>query len=108
MNHLCPLCEADLGNRKLSQAVMTRMEIECKHCKQKIRLNVHPAEAAVVVTDFAAIVLLAGLAYLYQSHALMLGALGAAMAGAIALPLLEKTYLRRWSRYAPLEPGGES
>lgn len=105
MDHRCPLCAADLGNRKLSQAVMTRMEIECKQCKTMIRLNVHRLEAAVVVIDFAAIVVLAGLAYVYQSHELMLAALGAVMAGAIALPLLEKTLLRSWPRYAPIDTG---
>jgi hypothetical protein len=29
----------------------------------------------------------------------MLAALGAAMAGVLALPLLERTYLRAWPRY---------
>ena len=102
MDHRCPVCRADLGNRKLSQAVMTRMEIDCKHCKARIRLNVHAAEAALVVLDFAALVVLALLAYLYQSHALMMAALGAVMAGAIMLPLLEKTWLRSWPRYAKI------
>lgn len=100
MDYRCPLCSANLGKRKLTQAVVARMESECSSCKGIIRLNVHRAEAILVVLDFAAIVVLAVFAYRTQSHNLALAAFGAAMAGALALPLLEHTYLRNWPRYA--------
>jgi hypothetical protein len=100
MDYRCPLCSTNLGKRKLTQAIVARMESECSSCKGIIRLNVHRAEAILVVLDFAAIVVLAVFAYRTQSHELALAAFGAAMAGALALPLLENTYLRNWPRYA--------
>ena len=78
------------------------MEIDCSHCKGTIRLNVHRAEEIVVLLDFAAIIVLAAFAYWFQSRGLVLAALGAAMVGALALPLLERTYLRTWPRYATI------
>lgn len=99
MDYRCPLCSADLGKRKLTQAIIARMETECPSCKGTIRLNVHRAEAVTVVLGFAVIVVLAALAYRTQSHNLALAAFFAAMAGALALPLLEHTYLRTWPRY---------
>lgn len=92
----------DLRQRKLSQAMVARMEIDCPHCKQRIRLNVHPAEVVIALFDFAIVIALAALAYGYRSQGLVLAALGAAMAGALALPLLQKTWLRSWPRYARL------
>ena len=103
MDYRCPLCGADLGRRRLTQAVVTQMEIECSNCKSAIRLNVHLAEEIVVLLSFGTIVVLAGFAYWFQSQGLVITALGAAMLGALALPLLEKTYLRHWPRYAPKE-----
>ena len=100
MDYRCPLCSANLGKRKLTQAIVARMETECSNCKGIIRLNVHRAEAITVVLGFGAIVVLAVFAYRTQSHNLALAAFGAAMAGALALPLLENTYLRSWPRYA--------
>jgi predicted ferric reductase len=78
------------------------MEIDCSHCKSTIRLNVHRAEAIVVLLDFGMIIVLAAFAYWFQSQGLVLAALGAAMVGALALPLLERTYLRTWPRYASI------
>jgi hypothetical protein len=101
MDYRCPLCSANLGKRKLTQAIVARMESECSSCMGLLRLNVHRAESIVVVLGFAAIVVLAALAYRTQSHDLALAAFGAAMAGALALPLLESTYLRNWPRYVP-------
>ncbi len=100
MDYRCPVCRGNPGKRRLSQAVVTRMEIECSHCKSVIRLNIHRAEAFVVALNFAIIVALASFAYWFQSRELVLVALGAAMLGALAFPLLEQTYLRSWPRYA--------
>lgn len=77
------------------------METECSHCKSRIQLNVHRAEEIVVLLSFGTVVALAAFAYRFQSQSLVLAALGAAMLGALALPVLEKTYLRTWPRYAP-------
>jgi len=99
MDYRCPVCGANLGKRRLTQAVVARMEIDCSQCKSTIRLNVHPSEAILVVLDFAAIIVLGALAYWFQSQPLALAAFGAVMLGALALPLLEHTYLRTWPRY---------
>jgi len=101
MDYRCPLCGANLGRRRLTQAVVTQMEIECSNCKSQIRLNVHWVEEIVVLLSFGAIAVLAGFAYWFRSQGLVITALGAALLGALALPLLEKTYLRYWPRYAP-------
>ncbi|MSQ49433.1 MAG: hypothetical protein EXR30_03485 [Betaproteobacteria bacterium] len=84
----------------MSQAVITRMELDCSYCKSPIRLNVHQTEEVVVLLSFGTVVALAVFAYWFQSQGLVITALGAAMAGALALPLLERTYLRSWPRYA--------
>ena len=103
MDHRCPLCAGNLAKRKLSQSIVARMEIDCSHCKRKIRLNVHRAEVIVVLLGFGTFVVLVALAYGLQSQGLALTAFGTAMAGAAALPLLEHTYLRSWPRYAKRE-----
>lgn len=99
MDYRCPVCGEDLGNRRLTQAVVTRMEIDCPKCKRIIRLNVHRVEMLVVVLSFGAIVALAALGYWLQSQKLMMLAFAAAAAGSLAVPLLERTYLRSWRRY---------
>lgn len=75
------------------------MEVECPHCKNVIRLNIHRAEVVIVLLVFGAIVVLAALGYWFQSDRLMLSAFGVVMVGSLALPLLEKIYLRAWPRY---------
>jgi len=105
MDYRCPDCGANLAKRKLTQAIVTRMEIECSHCKSIIRLNVHRAEAILIVLDFAAIIVFGALAYWFQSQPLALAAFGAVMIGALALPLLEHTYLRTWPRYVSRAQG---
>lgn len=100
MDHRCPLCAGSLAKRKLSQSIVARMEIDCPHCKGRIRLNVHPAEIIVVLLGFGMFVLLVAFAYRLQSQGLALVAFGTAMVGALALPLLERTLLRSWPRYA--------
>ena len=79
---------------------MARMEIACPHCKSTLRLNLHRTEVIIVLLNFGSIVVLAAFAYLFQSQSLVLSALGAAVLGALASPLLEQTYLRTWPRYA--------
>jgi len=100
MDHRCPDCRANLGKRKLSQAIVARMEVDCPHCKRRIRLNIHRAEAGIVLAVFGTTVALGAIAYLLRSQGVMLSAFGAAMVGALALPILERTYLRTWPRYA--------
>ena len=101
MDYRCPACRADLGKRhKLSQAIVARMETDCPHCKRTIRLNVHRAETIIVLLNFGMIVVLGTLAYWFQSQGLVVLVAGAVMLGTLALPLLERTYLRAWPRYA--------
>ena len=107
MDYRCPHCRVDLHRRKLSQIVITKMEIDCPHCRRTIRLNIHRAEMTTVLVNFGLIVGLGLAAYKQQSQHLLLLAFVAAMAGAAALPLLENTVLRAWPRYAPLSPPPE-
>lgn len=99
MNYRCPLCGTIQKKTKFGQSMVTRMEVECVQCHRLLRLNVHRAEAILVLLDFAAIITLALLAYRFQDRDLMLAAFGAAMLGAAALPLLERVCLRNWPRY---------
>jgi hypothetical protein len=101
MVYSCPLCNGSLARRKFTQAIITRMETDCPHCKRGIQLNVHPMEMAVVVVFFVVFLALGLLAYWLQSHEALLAAFGAAMLGSLALPMLERTYLRSWPRYTP-------
>ena len=100
MDHRCPLCAGSLAKRKLTQSIVARMEIDCSHCKGSIRLNLHWAEVIVLLLSFGTFAVLVALAYALQSQGLALMAFGTAMAGALALPLLERTFLRSWPRYA--------
>ena len=104
MDYGCPVCKVTLPKRKLGQSIVARMEIDCPYCASRIRMNVHRAELIIVLVNFAAIVVLGASAYWYQRQDLVLLALGVAMVGALALPLLEQTYLRAWPRYAPIGP----
>ena len=100
MDYRCPLCGKDLRKRRLTEAVVTRMEIECLHCKGVIRLNLHPAEMITVTLIFGALVILAVLGYWLESRGAVIAFLGVAMVGALAMPVLEKFILRAWLRYA--------
>ena len=108
MDYRCPVCGGDLGKRRLGQNIVAKMAIECKHCNSVVFLNVHPAEKIIVMFNFAVIVLLAAFAWWFQSRNLVLVAVAAAMAGASAMPLLERTYLRRWPRYVSYAPPGKT
>ena len=105
MDYRCPVCRANLGKRNLSQTIAPRMEIQCVHCNSVIRLDLHRAETVIVLVNFATIVVLAVFAYWFQSRGLVLVAVGAAIVGASALPLLERTALRTWPRYTSTDPG---
>ena len=102
MDYRCPVCRANLAKRRLTQAIVVRMEIECSNCNSRIQHNFHRAEVFVVVSGFGTFAALAAFAYWLQSQRLMVFAFGVAMASALALPLLERTYLRTWPRYAPI------
>lgn len=106
MDYRCPLCGNDLGARKLSRAIIAQMEIDCPHCKRRIRLNVHRAEAAAILGGFGGFAAFAALAYWLDRQGLYLAAFAAAMAGALALPLIERLWLRAWPRYVPADAKG--
>ncbi len=99
MNYHCPACEKDLGTRKLSQAVISRLEIECLYCKSKLSFNVHHSEFVIVVFNFVAIIAFFACAYWYPTEQLAYYAFVAAMVGALMLPVLEQTWLRAWPRF---------
>ena len=101
MDYRCPFCGKEVRNRKLAQSIVARMEIDCPHCRSRIRLNVHRAEEALVFLVFAALALLAALTVWSRSQSLALVVLAVAALAAAALPVLERTYLRDWLRYAP-------
>jgi hypothetical protein len=99
VDYRCPHCGHDLKSRRIVHALVAAMESECSRCKRRIKLNIHPAETLLVLVCFAAMALLGTLAYRLQSERLALLTFVAAMAGAAAVPLLERTLLRRWPRY---------
>ena len=101
MDYRCPLCRADLGQRKVAHAILAKMESDCSVCRGRLRMNIHQAEMAVVLASFAGIVIVGVLAWSLRSHGLALLLFGVVMAGALAVPLLENTWLRRWPRYLP-------
>lgn len=100
MDYRCPVCRVDLPGRRVGGAVVIRMEIDCPKCKSTIRHNFHRTEVLIVLLSFGMFFALAAFAYSLQSQTLTLLAFGAALAGALALPLLEHTFLRNWPRYA--------
>jgi len=99
MNYQCPVCGANLRQRKLAQAVVARMEIDCPGCNSRVQLNLHQAEIAILLLSCAAFLVLAVLAYRLQSQGLLLIALCGAVAGVAALQVFERTVLRSWPRY---------
>ena len=106
MDYRCPVCGRNVAQRKLSHAIVARITIDCPHCGSTIRLNIHPLELVVVLVAFGTIVVLAALAYWYRSQQLMLALIGVAFAAGLASPVLERTRLRDWPRYAAIEPPG--
>ncbi len=104
MNYHCPCCEKDLKTRKLSHAVIARAEIDCLHCKSRLSCNVHRLEFLLVMFNFVAIAVFIASAYWLQSRVLAVIAFGAAMLGAVMLPVLERIWLRDWPRFVPAKP----
>ena len=101
MDYRCPICGIDAGLRKFAHSVVARMEVDCPGCMNRLQLNVHPIETAVSVFGFTTFVALGALAYWLQSQSLLMLALVAGLSGASATPLLGRTYLRDWPRFAP-------
>ena len=91
MDYRCPVCRENIAKRRLSQTVMLGLEIECPRCNSVVRHNIHRAETIIVLLNFAVILVLAVFAYWFQSRGLVLVAVGAALVGAAASPLLERT-----------------
>ena len=102
MDYRCPDCGVNIAKRRLSETVLVGLEIECPHCKSVVRHNIHRFETVIVLLNFAAIIGLAAFAYWLQSRDLVIVAVGAAMLGALAVPVIERTYLRHWPRYASI------
>ena len=103
MDYRCPHCTQSLRTRKLSQAIIARMEMDCPHCKGRIRLNIHRIEEAAVFLTIAALAILGALAYRHHSQHLAIAAMGVAFLGTASLPLIERFWLRAWPRYVAAE-----
>lgn len=99
MDYRCPLCGADLAQSKPARSLIARMNLDCPRCLGRLEMNVHRAETALVLASVAGSVALAALAYARQSQGLLLAALGLGMAGAAALYVAERTWLRHWPRF---------
>lgn len=99
MDFRCPFCGRDLATSKPARSVVARMDLDCPHCLGRLQFNVHRAETLLVLGTIALCVALAALAYLRQSQGLLLTALGGGMAGAAAVYLVERLWLRAWPRF---------
>lgn len=108
MDHSCPVCNRLIDKNKLSRAIVSAMATDCPHCMHRIHLNIHRAEAFIVLLNFSLIVILAAFAWWLQSRDLVLAMLAAIMVGALVLPLLEKIWLRHWPRYISPADGATS
>jgi hypothetical protein len=104
MDYRCPLCGANQKKTRFGQTLVTRMKGRCADCNGAIHLNVHRAETLVVLLNLAILVVLAVFAYWPQRRWVVLIAVAAALVGAAALPVLERTYLRNWPRYTARPP----
>ena len=105
MDHHCPQCGCNLGRKKFSHTIVARMNLECPHCRAPLRLNLHRGETATVIAAACIAVPLALLSLALHDRVLLVSALGAGMAGAFAVFVLERTWLRVWPRYAVRRPG---
>ncbi len=104
VDYRCPFCEKDLKTRKLSHAVISRAEIDCTYCKSRLSYNVHRLEFGMVMFNFAAVAVFIAAAYWLHSRVLAVIAFATAMAGALTLPVLERTWLRNWPRFVGAKP----
>ncbi|MEO8716918.1 MAG: hypothetical protein ABI423_01720 [Burkholderiales bacterium] len=82
------------------------MDLNCPYCLGRLQVNVHRAETLIVLGSVAGCVALAAFAYVRQSQALLLTALAGGMAGAAALYIVERTWLRAWRRFRARAPLG--
>lgn len=99
MDLRCPLCGRDLASTKAARSLIARMDLDCPHCLGRLQVNLHRSETLLVLGTVAACVALAALAYLRQSQGLLLVALAGGMAGAAAVYIGERTWLRAWPRF---------
>jgi len=105
MDYRCPACGRDLARRKLSQAIISRMEIDCPFCLARLVLNVHPLESVLMVASFGGFIGFAALFYFLKRDGFLAAALLSLGAGAM-LPLFERAWFRGWRRYHR-KPGSE-
>ena len=104
MDYACPHCGKSLRVRRLTHAIISRLEVDCPHCGRKLRRNVHRAEELVVIASFGALVAFALAAYAAGRQDLILVGLLVAAVGTLAQPVLERTLLRHWPRYRLPDP----
>jgi DNA-directed RNA polymerase subunit RPC12/RpoP len=104
MDYRCAHCGRDLAASKPARSLIARMDVDCPHCMGRLQVNVHRAETLIVLGSVAGCVALAALAYARQNQVLLLTALGGGMAGAAALYILERTWLRAWRRFRARAP----
>ena len=96
----CPICGSPA---EVTDVVIESYDVDCPQCKKTVKLNLHPVELVAIFVAFGATLLLGLLGYWLEVRGLMLGAFGAAMLGALAIPLIETVYLRSWPRYVAEE-----
>ncbi|MGH8720873.1 MAG: hypothetical protein ACREU4_02735 [Burkholderiales bacterium] len=101
MDYRCPLCGRDLATSKPARSLIARIDVDCPHCLGRLQVNVHRAETLLVLGTVAGSLAVAALAYARQSQGLLLAALGGGMAGAAAVYLAERLWLRAWPRFRP-------
>lgn len=99
MDYRCPLCGRDLATSKPARSLVARMNVDCPHCLGRLEVNVHRAETLIVLGSVAGCVALAALAYARQSQSLLLTALALGAAGAAAVYIAERIWLRAWPRF---------
>jgi DNA-directed RNA polymerase subunit RPC12/RpoP len=99
MDYRCAHCGRDLAATKPARSLIARMDVDCPHCMGRLQMNLHRAETLIVLGSVAGCVALAALAYARQSQVLLLTALALGMAGAAALYIVERTWLRAWPRF---------
>lgn len=105
MDYRCPLCGRDLATSKPARSLIARMNVDCPHCLGRLEMNVHRAETGIVLGSVAGCIAVAALAYARQSQGLLLASLAIGMAGAAAIYVVERTWLRTWQRFRPRAPG---
>ena len=91
----------DLAHRKLAQSIIAKMEIDCPGCMQRLEMNVHPVETGAMLLYCVGFVLPVIFGYVLERRDLMGAGVGIGIAGAAAIYLIERTYLRGWPRYRP-------